>query len=41
VVDPSRDCKLSVGLPLKWGMEPGDYTCTLTVEDRLGERQAK
>src|SRR5262249_58856253 len=25
----------------KWGLEPGEYTCTLTVEDRLAGRQAK
>jgi hypothetical protein len=28
-------------LPLKWGLEPGEYTCTLTVEDHLAGRQAK
>jgi hypothetical protein len=26
---------------LKWGLEPGEYTCTLTVKDRLAGRQAK
>jgi hypothetical protein len=28
-------------LPLKRGLEPGEYTCTLTVEDRLAGRKAR
>jgi hypothetical protein len=28
-------------LPLKRGLEPGEYNCTLTVEDRLAGQQAK
>ena len=28
-------------LPLKGGLDPGEYTCTLTVQDRLAGRQAK